>query len=133
MTTRYRRIVASAICCLSLCFAPLVWSQETGNVEKLLTELEREDKSGKLGPLIVFVDGAQRALVRASRESVALGGSRMFCYPEGMFLNRTTAVQIILAEYETNKEHYAPFENASPLDGIVFALLNGLRKTYPCK
>ena len=131
MTSHYRLIVASAIWCLSLCFAPPVWSQQRGAVERTMALIEKQLNAGS-GSLMFFVDGAGRALEWANSDLRVGKRSPLYCEPEKLNLNRTNYAQTILEEYKSDKATYDRLDK-TPLDALVWALLMGQQKTFPCK
>ncbi len=109
--------------------APTAWSQQS-DIDAAFNELERQAIAGD-GNYFAFIGGAGTAYSWANTRLSFEKQQRLYCQPDKLVLHSMNYARIAIDEYRRNDVWYKTAD--SPLDMLAFALLNGLRVTFPCK
>ena len=105
------------------------------NLDTLVSALKTERATGRDGIMMYSIAGAGRAFLVANTKLQLRKQAQLYC-PPNLPLNSSNYADIAIRQYEHDKAtgvHELPLAQESPLDVLVFALLDGLQRTFPCK
>lgn len=112
---------------------PLNAAAET-DLERVVSALKQERAVGR-GIFLPILGGAGRAFVQANVALKVRNLPMFYCQPMQLTLNESNYADIALEQYERDKPIFNedPFYQKYPVDALVYALFQGLQRTFPCK